>query len=38
MTHTTIEAVRAEPLPRDPGGKFLKRALRAGTAWGLPLR
>ncbi len=31
-------AVRSEPLPRNPGGKILKRALREGTDWGAPLR
>ncbi len=31
-------AVRTEPLPRNPGGKILKRALRDGTSWGAPLR
>jgi long-chain acyl-CoA synthetase len=30
-------AVRASPLPRNPGGKILKRELRA-TDWGSPLR
>jgi long-chain acyl-CoA synthetase len=31
-------AVRAEPLPRNPGGKVLKPALRSGTDWPPPLR
>jgi len=31
-------AVRTEPLPRNPGGKILKRVLREGTDWGEPLR
>jgi long-chain acyl-CoA synthetase len=31
-------ALRAEPLPRNPGGKILKRVLRETTAWGAPLR
>lgn len=31
-------AVRTEPLPRNPGGKVLKPALRAGTVWGEPVR
>jgi acyl-CoA synthetase (AMP-forming)/AMP-acid ligase II len=30
--------LRAQPLPRNPGGKILKRALRDGTDWGPPLR
>jgi acyl-CoA synthetase (AMP-forming)/AMP-acid ligase II len=30
--------VRAEPLPRNPGGKILKPALRKDTAWGAPVR
>ena len=30
--------VRAEPLPRNPGGKILKRQLREHTKWGAPLR
>jgi len=29
-------AVRAEPLPRNPGGKILKRPLREATEWGAP--
>ncbi|WP_219416835.1 class I adenylate-forming enzyme family protein [Pseudonocardia nigra] len=28
---------RAEPLPRNPGGKILKRQLRENTDWGPPL-
>ena len=31
-------AVRAEPLPRNPGGKVLKKQLRDDTEWGEPLR
>jgi long-chain acyl-CoA synthetase len=31
-------AVRAEPLPRNPGGKVLKAQLREQTDWGKPLR
>ena len=31
-------ALRSEPLPRNPGGKILKRHLRDGTEWGSPLR
>jgi acyl-CoA synthetase (AMP-forming)/AMP-acid ligase II len=31
-------ALRADPLPRNPGGKILKRHLRDGTEWGSPLR
>ena len=31
-------AVRSEPLPRNAGGKVLKRALRDETVWGEPLR
>jgi acyl-CoA synthetase (AMP-forming)/AMP-acid ligase II len=27
-------SVRAEPLPRNPGGKVLKSALRKETSWG----
>jgi long-chain acyl-CoA synthetase len=30
-------ATRAEPLPRNPGGKILKRQLREDTEWGAPL-
>ena len=30
-------AVSAEPLPRNPGGKILKRQLRDGTEWGAPV-
>jgi long-chain acyl-CoA synthetase len=29
--------VRSTPLPRNPGGKLLKRPLREGTEWGKPL-
>jgi long-chain acyl-CoA synthetase len=31
-------AVRSDPLPRNPGGKLLKRRLREETDWGAPLR
>ena len=31
-------AVRAEVLPRNPGGKVLKPVLRKETEWGAPLR
>jgi long-chain acyl-CoA synthetase len=31
-------SVRAEPLPRNPGGKLLKKQLREETDWGEPLR
>jgi len=31
-------SVRAEPLPRNPGGKILKKRLREETEWGDPLR
>jgi long-chain acyl-CoA synthetase len=31
-------ALRGEPLPRNPGGKIVKRALRETTSWGEPLR
>jgi acyl-CoA synthetase (AMP-forming)/AMP-acid ligase II len=30
--------VRSEPLPRNPGGKVLKKQLREETEWGEPLR
>ncbi|MGH3745049.1 MAG: class I adenylate-forming enzyme family protein [Mycobacteriales bacterium] len=30
--------VRTEPLPRNPGGKVLKPALREGATWGDPIR
>jgi len=30
--------VRDKPLPRNPGGKILKAALRHETSWGKPLR
>ena len=30
--------VREDPLPRNPGGKILKRQLREQTEWGAPLR
>ena len=31
-------AVRTEPLPRNAGGKILKKELRDATDWGAPLR
>jgi acyl-CoA synthetase (AMP-forming)/AMP-acid ligase II len=31
-------AVHADPLPRNPGGKLLKRPLRDETQWGPPVR
>jgi acyl-CoA synthetase (AMP-forming)/AMP-acid ligase II len=31
-------AVTSEPLPRNPGGKVLKKVLREETEWGAPLR
>jgi long-chain acyl-CoA synthetase len=31
-------AIRQEPLPRNPGGKLLKKQLREETRWGEPLR
>jgi acyl-CoA synthetase (AMP-forming)/AMP-acid ligase II len=31
-------AVRSEALPRNPGGKLLKRRIRDETTWGSPLR
>jgi long-chain acyl-CoA synthetase len=31
-------SMRAEPLPRNPGGKVLKKQLREETEWGDPLR
>jgi long-chain acyl-CoA synthetase len=31
-------SVRSEPLPRNPGGKVLKKQLREETEWGQPLR
>jgi long-chain acyl-CoA synthetase len=31
-------AVRTDPLPRNPGGKLLKKQLREETDWGEPLR
>jgi acyl-CoA synthetase (AMP-forming)/AMP-acid ligase II len=31
-------ALRDEPLPRNPGGKVLKKQLREETEWGAPLR
>jgi len=31
-------AIREEPLPRNPGGKLLKKQLREETRWGEPLR
>jgi long-chain acyl-CoA synthetase len=31
-------SIRAEALPRNPGGKILKKQLRTSTDWGTPLR
>jgi acyl-CoA synthetase (AMP-forming)/AMP-acid ligase II len=31
-------ALRDTPLPRNPGGKVIKKALRGETVWGKPLR
>ena len=31
-------AMRAEPMPRNPGGKMLKPVLRRETEWGKALR
>ncbi len=31
-------AIRSEPLPRNPGGKILKKQLRTGTDWGGQLK
>jgi len=31
-------AVRPGPLPRNPGGKLLKRRIRDETHWGSPRR
>jgi len=31
-------AIREDPLPRNPGGKLLKKQLREETVWGKPLR
>ncbi|HEY4451492.1 MAG TPA: AMP-binding protein [Solirubrobacteraceae bacterium] len=31
-------ATRSQPLPRNPGGKLLKKQLREETDWGAPLR
>jgi len=31
-------ALRAEPLPRNPGGKILKGRLRKEVAWGAPVK
>jgi long-chain acyl-CoA synthetase len=31
-------SLRAEPMPRNPGGKMLKPVLRRETEWGKPLR
>jgi len=31
-------AIREEPLPRNPGGKLLKKQLRQETQWGEALR
>jgi acyl-CoA synthetase (AMP-forming)/AMP-acid ligase II len=30
--------VTSDPLPRNPGGKLLKRTLRDATDWGAPVR
>ena len=30
--------VTTDPLPRNPGGKLLKRTLRDATDWGSPVR
>jgi acyl-CoA synthetase (AMP-forming)/AMP-acid ligase II len=30
--------VSSDPLPRNPGGKLLKRTLRDATDWGTPVR
>jgi acyl-CoA synthetase (AMP-forming)/AMP-acid ligase II len=30
--------VSTDPLPRNPGGKLLKRTLRDATDWGAPVR
>jgi acyl-CoA synthetase (AMP-forming)/AMP-acid ligase II len=30
--------VQTDPLPRNPGGKILKKQLREETEWGDPLR
>ncbi len=30
--------VRVDPLPRNPGGKILKKQIRTGTNWGKPVR
>jgi len=31
-------SVRTDPLPRNPGGKLLKKQIRTDTTWGAPLR
>jgi long-chain acyl-CoA synthetase len=31
-------SIRSEPLPRNPGGKILKKQLRTATEWGKPVR
>jgi acyl-CoA synthetase (AMP-forming)/AMP-acid ligase II len=31
-------SVSTDPLPRNPGGKLLKRTIREATAWGTPVR
>jgi long-chain acyl-CoA synthetase len=31
-------AIRSEALPRNPGGKILKKQLRTGTEWGAPVK
>jgi acyl-CoA synthetase (AMP-forming)/AMP-acid ligase II len=30
--------IRPDPLPRNPGGKLLKRRIRNETQWGSPVR
>ena len=34
----STSSFRAEPLPRNPGGKVLKGSLRKDTEWGDPIR
>jgi len=31
-------SIRTDPLPRNPGGKLLKKQIRTDTTWGAPLR
>ncbi len=31
-------SIRTDPLPRNPGGKLLKKQIRTDTSWGAPLR